>query len=205
MESHVEREERRIGADLAVNLRSAQSPATLTFLAKEHAKRPEVSWRPLLFCDIDGVLSLFGFPAHSVPEGTWTQVDGIAHLLSARASRHLLDLDGHFDVMWCSGWEEKANEHLPHLLGLGPYEHLSFPREPQAEHWKLATVADNAAGRPMAWIDDDFNDACHAWARTREEPTLLVPTEPHTGLTDELAAQLRAWAESLRPGATASD
>ena len=203
MESHVEREERRIGADLAVNLGSARPPTTLTFLPKEHAKCPEVSLKPLLFCDIDGVLSLFGFPAHSVPEGTWTQVDGIAHLLSARASRNLLDLDAHYDVMWCSGWEERANEHLPHLLGLGPYAHLSFPRNPQAEHWKLATVREAAAGRALAWIDDDFNEACHAWARAREEPTLLVPTEPATGLTDELAQQLRAWAESLRPGPAA--
>jgi hypothetical protein len=151
----------------------------------------------LLFCDIDGVLSLFGFPAESVPEGTWAQVDGIAHLLSSQASRHLLDLSVHFDVMWCSGWEEKANEHLPRLLGLGPYEHLSFPREPEAEHWKLAAVERAAAGRAMAWIDDDFNDACFAWARAREEATLLVPTEPHTGLTDEHAERLRAWAVSL--------
>ena len=157
----------------------------------------------MLFCDIDGVLSLFGFPADSVPEGTWTQVDGVAHLLSARASRHLLDLAGHFDVMWCSGWEEKANEHLPRLLGLGPYEHLSFPPEPEAEHWKLTTVQRTAAGRPMAWIDDDFNDACHAWARAREEPTLLVATEPHAGLTDVHAQRLRAWAESLHPGPAA--
>ena len=151
----------------------------------------------MLFCDIDGVVSLFGFPADSVPEGTWAQVDGIAHLLSSRASRHLLDLTADFDVMWCSGWEEKANEHLPHLLGLPAFAHLSFPREPQAEHWKLGTVATHAAGRALAWIDDDFNEACHRWAAARQEPTLLVPSEPQTGLTDELAGRLRAGARSL--------
>jgi hypothetical protein len=151
----------------------------------------------LLFCDIDGVVSLFGFPADSVPEGTWAQVDGIAHLLSARASRHLLDLTAHYDVMWCSGWEEKANEHLPHLLGLPAFAHLSFPHETQPEHWKLRTVEASAAGRPMAWIDDDFNEACHRWAAERDQPTLLVPTEPHTGLTDEIAEGLKAWAASL--------
>jgi hypothetical protein len=153
----------------------------------------------LLFCDIDGVLSLFGFPADSVPEGTWAQVDGIAHLLSARASRHLLDLAAHYDVMWCSGWEEKANEHLPHLLGLPSFAHLSFPREAQPEHWKLATVEAAAAGRALAWVDDDLNEACDRWAAARQEPTLLVRTEPHTGLTDELAERLKAWAAGLGP------
>jgi hypothetical protein len=152
----------------------------------------------LLFCDIDGVLSLFGFPADSVPEGTWAQVDGVAHLLSAQASRHLLDLADDFDVMWCSGWEDRANEHLPHLLGLGPFAHLSSPYEAEAEHWKLSSVDTHSAGRALAWIDDDFNDACHAWAARRSEPTLLVATEPATGLDDAAAQRLRAWARELR-------
>jgi hypothetical protein len=151
----------------------------------------------LLYCDIDGVLSLFGFPAHSVPDGTWAQVDGIAHRLSARASRHLLDLSAVFEIVWCSGWEEKANEHLPHLLGLGPFPHLSFPVEPGAEHWKLASVEAHAGTRALAWIDDDLNEACHAWAARREAPTLLVASEPATGLDDELAARLKAWATSV--------
>ena len=147
----------------------------------------------MLFCDIDGVLSLFGFPAHSVPEGTWAQVDGIAHRLSARASRHLLDLQDVFEVFWCSGWEEKANEHLPHLLGLGPFPHLVFPPGAGAEHWKLASVEEAAGERAIAWIDDDFNAACFRWAAARPAPTLLVPTEPALGLTDELAEGLRTW------------
>ena len=151
----------------------------------------------MLFCDIDGVLSLFGFPAHSVPEGTWAQVDGIAHRLSARASRHLLDLQDCFDLVWCSGWEEKANEHLPHLVGLGPFPHLVFPVATDAEHWKLASVDEAAADRPVAWIDDDFNDACHRWAEARPWPTLLVATEPALGLTDELALALREWARAV--------
>jgi HAD domain in Swiss Army Knife RNA repair proteins len=159
--------------------------------------RPPVSGKPLLFCDIDGVLSLFGFPAHSVPDGTWAQVDGIAHRLSARASRHLLDLSEAFEVVWCSGWEDRANDHLPHLLGVGPFPHLSFPVAAGAEHWKLASVEEYAGERPLAWIDDDLNEACHAWAERRSAPTLLVPTEPAVGLDDELAARLRAWAASI--------
>jgi hypothetical protein len=65
-------------------------------------------------------------------------------------------------------------------------------------HWKLAAI-DAFAGpdRPLAWVDDAFNDACHAWAAERGAPTLLVRTEPRDGLVDEHAAWLRAWAQAL--------
>ncbi len=79
--------------------------------------------------DIDGVLSLFGFPPHAAPEGSLHFIEGIPHFLSPTAARHLLGLVSLFELVWCSGWEEKADEHLPHLLGLPRgLPHLSFGR-----------------------------------------------------------------------------
>lgn len=152
--------------------------------------------RPLLFVDIDGVVSLFGFSPTSVPERcSWHQVDGIVHLLSHDAAGHLQELAHVFELVWCSGWKERANDHLPHVLGLGPYPHLVFGES--AGHWKLAAVRAHAGDRPLAWIDDDLNDAVRAWAAARPQPTLLVETAPASGLTAELAARLRAWGEAL--------
>jgi hypothetical protein len=169
--------------------------------AKEPTNPSRLRPRPLLFVDIDGVISLFGFPADTTPPGTWCQVDGIAHLLSATAARHLHALSGDFELVWCSGWEEKANENLPHLLGLGPFAHLSFPFDPDCEHWKLKSIEAHAGERPLAWVDDQHNAACHVWAAARPAPTLLVATDPARGLDDEAAATLRAWADGLRAAA----
>jgi hypothetical protein len=166
--------------------------------AKEPAKSSRLRDRPLLFVDIDGVISLYGFPPDAAPEGTWTQVDGIAHLLSATAARHLHALAGSYELVWCSGWEEKANEHLPHLLGLGPFPHLSFPIGNGSEHWKIAAIVAYAANRPLAWVDDAHDESCQAWAAAREAPTLLVPTDPARGLDDEAFAELAAWPAALR-------
>ena len=163
-------------------------------------KLHQSSGKPLLFVDIDGVLSLWGFGMDEWPtDGTWHQIDGVSHFLSARAARHLQALCAQFEPVWCSGWEEKADEYLPLLFGLPRFPHLSFERNPGRglAHWKLDSIDSYAENRSLAWIDDAFNDACVAWARDRSAPTLLVPTEPSTGLDDVAAEKLERWA--LRP------
>jgi hypothetical protein len=193
--------------------------------------------------DIDGVLSLFGFPPHAPPEGSWHFVEGIPHFLSAAAARHLLALVSLFELVWCSGWEEKADEHLPHLLGLPRgLPHLSFERgadrtedadearatevgaagagwgtggasaggaDPAAGkslhgHWKLSAIDVYARGRPLAWIDDCIDAACHAWAAARGAPTLLVQTQPDIGLTAADAEALARWAPYPSTSGTSS-
>ena len=157
--------------------------------------------RPLLLIDIDGVISLFGFDHARSPDGAYVAVDGIAHFLSIEAGEQLLALSDEFELVWCSGWEEKADEHLPFVLGLpAGLAHLTFQTEPGAHgrHWKLSSI-DRYVGdqRPLAWIDDDHDASCHAWATARAAPTLLVTTEPHTGLTATQTAELTAWARAL--------
>jgi enoyl-CoA hydratase/carnithine racemase len=131
-------------------------------------------------------------------------IDGILHFLSVTAAAHLLDLARHFDLVWCSGWEEKANEHLPHLLGLPPaLPFLRFERSVGRSnaHWKLAAIDEFAGERALAWVDDALNDACREWARARAErtaPTLLVQTAPERGLTQREVELLSAWAGELR-------
>src|SRR5205085_2344289 len=143
-----------------VPLPSESTPVTLKELLRKEASdmRPQafpepktrpasraMTEKPLLLVDIDGVVSLFGFEPNMRPDGTWCQVDGIAHLLSSRAAEHLLELADAFEPAWCSGWEEKANEHLPHQLGLPTLPHLTFEgKEPGVKplfsHWKLAAI-----------------------------------------------------------------
>jgi HAD domain in Swiss Army Knife RNA repair proteins len=160
--------------------------------------------KPLLMVDIDGVLSLFGFPPRTPPgEGSFHWIDGIPHFLSGTACEHLLALAASFELVWCSGWEEKANEYLPSLLGLPwelpflRFERGATPGESLHGHWKLAAIDAYAGTRALAWIDDCLDAPCHAWAVARGAPTLLVQTAPERGLTERETAQLKAWARSL--------
>lgn len=139
--------------------------------------------------------------------GALHSIDGIPHYLSASAAAHLLALARDFELVWASGWEEKADEYLPHLLGVpAGLPFLRFDARAHADtanglsvaaHWKLQAVEGFAKDRALAWIDDAFNDACHDWAAARTAPTLLVETAPERGLTDAEALQLREWAAGL--------
>jgi hypothetical protein len=164
--------------------------------------------RPLLLIDIDGVISLFGgagLPGQSstgpsAPAGSFHSIEGIPHFLSATAAAHLLSLEPSFELVWASGWEEKADEYLPRLLGLpAGLAHLRFPRAVGRSnaHWKLEAIDAFAGARPLAWIDDALNDACHEWASARQAPTLLVQTTPEHGLTAHETRLLEDWARGL--------
>ena len=162
--------------------------------------------RPVLLVDVDGVISLWGWPEGHPPAGSWTLVDGIAHFLSHEAAHQLQVLCASFDLVWCTGWEERANEHLPGALGLGPFPYVSFDRltvkASGHAHWKLAGIdAWTGPERPVAWIDDGLDDGAMAWAAARPGPTHLEPTVPAEGLTAAHAGRLAAWAAGLRAGA----
>src|SRR5581483_797945 len=143
--------------------------------------------KPLLLLDVDGVISLFGFDPAKRPEGRFEMVDGIAHFLSATAGEHLRALWDQYELVWCTGWEEKANDYLPRALGLpAPLPYLSFDRAVGRAntHWKLEAIDDYAGpDRALAWIDDADDDGCSEWAKARPGRTLLVPTEPAVGIT----------------------
>jgi hypothetical protein len=118
----------------------------------------------------------------------------VPHFLSRKAAAVLATLTEDFECVWCTGWEDRADSYLPHLLGLPKgWPHVTFTQEP-GPHWKLGGI-DVYAGpqRPLAWIDDHHDDACRAWARQRPGPTLLVTTDPVKGLLPEHADVLREW------------
>lgn len=156
--------------------------------------------RPVLFVDVDGVISVFGFADGAPPPGRFHNVDGTVHCIREACGGHFRRLAAHFELVWATGWEERANEHLPWILGLeGEWPTLSFDERPVwgTAHWKLAPIDRYARGRPAAWIDDSLSDECYEWAERRSEPTLLVHTDPAVGITPEQVDLLEGWARDL--------
>lgn len=156
--------------------------------------------RPILAVDVDGVISLFGFD--EPPDATvarFEMIDGMVHCISLAAGERLRRLVDHFELVWATGWESRANDRLPMLLGLPELPVLTFGGAARfgTAHWKLGPLTEYAHGRPLAWIDDSLDESCYEWARERQEPTLLVPTEPHLGLEEAHTEALAVWARGL--------
>jgi HAD domain in Swiss Army Knife RNA repair proteins len=155
---------------------------------------------PILFLDVDGVISLFGFAPDAGPlPGPLHWIEGVAHCIPEEIGERLVRLAEEFEIVWATGWEERANEHLPFILKL-PFRDLPcLYFDGQAvfgtAHWKVDAIAEYAGDRPAAWVDDNLNEDCFAWAEGRTAPTLLVETQPEEGLTDEQVAELLGWAE----------
>ncbi len=162
--------------------------------------------QPILAVDVDGVISLFGFD--EPPDGAEARfelIDGMVHCISLVAGERLRRLSQHYELVWATGWEDRANDYLPNLLGLPELPHLTFDGAARfgSAHWKLGPLDEYSRGRAMAWVDDNFDESCYEWARRRPEPTLLVPTEAHLGLEEAQTEALAAWARGLErePGA----
>jgi hypothetical protein len=167
---------------------------------------------PLLLLDVDGVISLFGFDRQRPPAGRYVLVDGHLHFLSGAAAGLIAELEPAYELVWCTGWEERADAHLPEALGLpSGLAHVRLQRdeppataaEPAAaaalRHWKLDAIdAFAGAQRPLAWLDDAHDDSCAAWAAGRSAPTLLLATDPAQGITDAHVRRLLDWAGALR-------
>lgn len=154
--------------------------------------------KPILAIDIDGVISLFGFDEAQHPPGEFHLVDGIPHFLSRDAAKRINRLLEAYEGVWASGWEDRANDHLPTILGVPQLPYLSFDGRARfgTAHWKLEALTEYGGDRPLAWIDDNLDPSCHRWARHREAPTLLVPTESDRGLEEGHVEGLLDWAEA---------
>jgi len=161
-------------------------------------------YRPIVLLDVDGVISLFGFDHRHPPLGRYVLVDGHLHFLSETAAALIAELAQRFELVWCTGWEDRADTHLPAALGVpAGLAHLRFDAggwaaqatSIVARHWKLDAI-DAFAGpdRPLAWIDDSHDESCERWAAQRAGPTLLVTTEPSVGMTTAHVEQLHTWA-----------
>ena len=156
---------------------------------------------PVLAVDVDGVISLFGFdgPLSDAP-GRFHLIDGIAHCISDVAGDQLARLADAYELVWATGWEDRANDRLPGLLGLpGELPCLRFDGRARfgTAHWKLEALDEYAKDRPLAWIDDSLDESCYEWGEQREAPTLLVATESAVGITEEHTERLLEWAESV--------
>jgi rhodanese-related sulfurtransferase len=67
-----------------------------------------------------------------------------------------------YELVWATTWMHDANTLIAPQLGLPGLPVIEWPRmfhdDADGIHWKTRHVVDWAAGRPFAWVDDEFGE-----------------------------------------------
>jgi hypothetical protein len=169
-----------------------------------------VTDKPLLLLDVDGPLNPYAAKPHRRPEGFttrrlrptgWTDRKPLRVWLHPDHGRLLLDFTERvgMELVWCTTWEHDANTMIGPVIGLPELPVIEFKFT--ATEWKFNAVAAYAAGRPLAWLDDDFKLYGRelAWFEQQRgtTPTLLQHVSPRTGITPDDLAAVEAWVAGL--------
>jgi hypothetical protein len=119
-----------------------------------------------------------------------------------RVTELLRTLESRFELVWATGWEDRANYELRSLIGLRQdLPVVTFGRGSRygSAEWKTKPISRHAGDRPAAWIDDNFGASHERWARNRKSPTLLVEVDSNSGLSEEHVQRLLDWADEVQP------
>ncbi|MGC7093937.1 HAD domain-containing protein [Amycolatopsis lurida] len=178
---------------------------------------PARSGRPLIAIDVDGVLAP-ELDGRSVPAGyqrhTYRGPNSLGEPMET--SVYLNPAHGRWfqalaargaDLVWATTWRRQAAEFIAPRIELpvnmpvievGPYTGTRF-----GHSLKHPAVAEFAADRPLAWLDDHFGGKDHGWAEERTAsglPTLLLPIPSAQGLSWAHVEILYLWLSAQHPG-----
>ncbi len=64
------------------------------------------------------------------------------HCISLDTGPRLERLSKTYELVWASGWEDRANDHLPTILGVPALPYLTFDGRARfgTAHWKLEAL-----------------------------------------------------------------
>jgi hypothetical protein len=106
-------------------------------------------------------------------------------------------------LVWATTWQHDANRLIGSRLGLPTFPVIEWGRptftvsHPNGYLWKRDPVAEWIGSTPVAWVDDDFTEADHAWAAERSASgvaTILIQPDHYIGLLPEHLDSAAEWA-----------
>lgn len=172
--------------------------------------------RPLLLLDIDGPLNPWaatdesrpsGYVEHRVRLSGWSRRKPLRIWLNPRHGADLMRLAERTGValVWATTWGHRANTVVGPVIGLPKLPVIEFaqPQSGDRSAWKYPAVARYAYGRPLAWLDDDFDlypaarDEFQAKRQANGTATFLRPVNPRTGITTADLASVQDWLSSV--------
>lgn len=163
--------------------------------------------RPVIGIDVDGVLNALG----PLQDG-WEEATRLGYPIrySQWHGARLVDLaeEHDADLVWCTTWEERANDLIAPLVGLPQLPviplapgraGMKFSESRPVGHIKAVSIARwNQAGAPFLWLDDEPDAA--EWLSPYSFPHQVIRVEPLAGLQPSHLELARSWLARLSGG-----
>lgn len=164
-----------------------------------------ITGRPLLLLDVDGPLNPFagsaetrvGFVEHRIRLSRWSRRKVLRLWLNPAHGPALLELARRTgaQLAWATTWGHRANTVIGPVIGLPVLRVVEL--DDAGGRWKFPAVERFAAGRPLIWVDDDFDlypiERDAFLSRRAGMPTELLRIDPRIGLTTADLAAVEAW------------
>lgn len=163
------------------------------------------SRRPILAVDVDGVLNACN---DGPPAEGWQDAKArgfrIRHNPAHGARLLALAAETGAELVWCTTWEELANECIGPLVGLPelPWVPMApgragqkFSDRPSVGSTKARAMRAYAGERPFCWLDDEPDVAAglEGWLA----PCVVIEVDERTGLQDKHFDAARSWLLAL--------
>jgi hypothetical protein len=140
--------------------------------------------------DVDGVLNAFR-AVHSTPYLRTAEANGYPITFNPRWGADLLALAARTkaELVWCTTWQDLANEHIAPLVGLPqlPYIPLTMPKMSASvgmtKAFSIARWHEAHGALPFIWFEDEMDAALHASVYLPDVDHEVVWVSPQTGLT----------------------
>lgn len=158
-----------------------------------------------MLLDVDGPLNPFagsedtrvGFVEHRIRLSRWNKRKVLRLWLNPALGPALLGLADRTgaQLAWATTWGHRANTVIGPAIGLPVLRVVELGES--GGRWKFPAVERFAAGRPLVWLDDDFDlypvERDAFLGRRAGVPTELWRVDPRIGLTVEDLAAVEAW------------
>lgn len=174
--------------------------------------------KPVLLVDVDGVLNAYAMGHNNyqrlgfrkvkvtIPATANSHSETYFLVVSDEQAKMLSSLRDDFDLVWCTSWNQWANEVISPLLSLPLFPVLELDvTVPQDYvnnlHWKTKQVAHAFSeggaysGRRFAWLDDETTKRDRTWFNTLfgKDFHKLVLVNPGLGFTKDQRDALLIW------------
>ena len=167
--------------------------------------------KPILFCDIDGVVNVPKKSHEDLVEIPFTSIPGLPRFFNYKTFRHRPQVadflrEVNAELVWLTAWQKFAPPSLDVLFGREsagflPWEHSVIQWFTDKQHYQKSValnkwVEDNP-DKPFIWIDDYATQFAPQYAFSKRKDVLIIQPDGKQGMTDEHITQMHEFLESF--------